>query len=69
MGKAKALVEKNVLLGEVICSAIATDYLIVASVSDWGGYAISLGLCARKYKEAILNKKIENCVNFSDFVK
>ena len=44
MGKAMAAVKEFVDLGEQIACVIPTDFLIAAGVSNWAGYAISMGL-------------------------
>ncbi len=46
MGKVKDKVVENVKYGDVIACQTSTDFLIAAGISDWGGYAISLGLYA-----------------------
>jgi hypothetical protein len=44
MGKVKEMVEKYVAHGEQIACAVPSDYLVAAGVSNWGGYAIAVGL-------------------------
>ena len=44
MGKVKEQVEKYVPHGEQIACVVPSDYLIAAGVSNWGGYAIAVGL-------------------------
>ena len=44
MGRVYSSVVKNISLGETIASSVSADYLIVAGVSDWGGYAVACGL-------------------------
>jgi hypothetical protein len=44
MGKVKNEVEKYVEHGEQIACVVSCDYLITAGVSNWGGYAIAVGL-------------------------
>ena len=42
MGKLPwATIRKNVPQGGVVACRVATDYLIVAGVSNWGAYALS----------------------------
>ena len=44
MGKVFRSVVENIPLGEKIACKVSTDYLIVAGVSNWGGYALACGL-------------------------
>ena len=44
MGKVFPEVAKHVPHGEILAASISTDHLIVAGVSNWGGYAISAAL-------------------------
>ena len=44
MGKVKEQVENHVKLGEQIACVVPSDYLVAAGVSNWGGYAIAVGL-------------------------
>ena len=44
MGKAYGSVVKNISPGETIACSVSADYLIVAGVSNWGGYAVACGL-------------------------
>jgi hypothetical protein len=44
MNKVRREVVKNVNNGDKICSVTSADCLIVAGVSNWGGYAISAAL-------------------------
>ena len=46
MGKVYAQVKKHIPLGETIACAVPADFVIAAGVSNWGGYAVALGLCA-----------------------
>lgn len=45
MGKVYTQVKKHIPLGETIACAVPTDFVIAAGVSNWGGYAVALGLC------------------------
>lgn len=40
MGKVRSDVINSVYRGEQICSVFATDFLIIAGVSNWGGHAL-----------------------------
>ena len=44
MGAVKAAVHEHVPHGPVLCAEIATDVLIPAGVSNWGGYAVAAAL-------------------------
>ena len=44
MGKVKEQVEKHVKHGKEIACVVSCDYLITAGVSNWGGYALAVGL-------------------------
>lgn len=44
MGKAAARVREFVSLGDRIGCVVPSDFLIATGVSNWGGYALSLGL-------------------------
>ncbi|XP_071476219.1 D-glutamate cyclase, mitochondrial-like [Diadema antillarum] len=44
MGKVKAKTAVHVPMGDQIACTVATDYLICAGVSNWGGYALSMAL-------------------------
>ena len=44
MGAVKAAVHAHVPHGPVLCAEVATDVLIPAGVSNWGGYAIAAAL-------------------------
>ena len=44
MGKVKDQVEKHVKHGKEIACIVSCDYLITAGVSNWGGYALAVGL-------------------------
>ena len=44
MGKVYEAVVRHVPLGDVIACEVAADFLIAAGVSNWAGYALSLGL-------------------------
>ena len=44
MGRVYRSVVKNIPLGETIACSVSADYLIVAGVSNWGGYAVACGL-------------------------
>lgn len=45
MGAASSLVKKHIPNGGQICCTIPVDHLIVAGVSNWGGYALAGALC------------------------
>ena len=44
MGKIRSYVVNSVHKGEQICAAFASDFLIVAGVSNWGGHALAAAL-------------------------
>ena len=44
LGKIRKKVEKIMKNGAVLGCSVASDYVIMAGVSNWGGYAISVGL-------------------------
>lgn len=47
MGKiAPATIARNIPDGERIACRVATDYLVVAGVSNWGAYAVAAGVAA-----------------------
>ncbi len=46
MGKVREKVSKSINFGDIIACHTPTDYLIAAGISDWAGYAISVGLYA-----------------------
>lgn len=46
MGKVFSAVSKNIRFGETIACKTATDFLIATGISNWAGYAVSLGLYA-----------------------
>eukprot|EP00542_Grammatophora_oceanica_P011835 CAMPEP_0194049384 /NCGR_PEP_ID=MMETSP0009_2-20130614/30568_1 /TAXON_ID=210454 /ORGANISM="Grammatophora oceanica, Strain CCMP 410" /LENGTH=313 /DNA_ID=CAMNT_0038695525 /DNA_START=231 /DNA_END=1172 /DNA_ORIENTATION=+ len=65
MGKMLEAIEAKIPKGELIGCAIAADHLIAASVSNWGGWALSAAAAlARAEKDASLSKKewVEKCI-------
>lgn len=44
MGKIRSCIVNSVYRGELICAAFASDFLIVAGVSNWGGHAVASAL-------------------------
>ena len=46
MGKVFEEVRRHITLGETIACAVPSDFVIAAGVSNWGGYAVALGLYA-----------------------
>lgn len=44
MGKVFEKVKQHITLGETIACAVPSDFVIAAGVSNWGGYAVALGL-------------------------
>ncbi|AOY76497.1 DUF4392 domain-containing protein [Clostridium formicaceticum] len=44
MGKIAQHIKQNIKLGEKICAVSASDYLIIAGVSNWGGHGMVAGL-------------------------
>ncbi|ABR50770.1 conserved hypothetical protein [Alkaliphilus metalliredigens QYMF] len=61
MGKIAEHIKKNVKLGEKICAVSASDYLIVAGVSNWGAHGLVAGLSIMTSKMLLHNvdKEIE----------
>ncbi len=53
MGKVKAQIECTVSLGDKICAEFAADYLIVASVSNWGAYALVAAMSLLSQKKLL----------------
>lgn len=47
MGAVKQAVHEHVPHGPVLCAELATDVLIPAGVSNWGGYAVAAALAVR----------------------
>jgi D-glutamate cyclase len=57
MGKIpREVIERNIPNGGTVACRVATDHLIVAGISNWGGYALGAGVMALK-----------NCVDLSLF--
>ena len=44
MGKVIGKVKEYIPLGETIACVVPSDFLIAAGVSNWGGYAVAMGL-------------------------
>lgn len=44
LGRVYSSIVNSISLGETIACSVSVDYLIVAGVSDWGGYAVACGL-------------------------
>lgn len=59
MGKLKNFIKQNVFKGEQICATKAADYLIVAGVSNWGGYGLTAGLSIKTSKRLLNDTKTE----------
>ena len=51
MGAVQAAVHEHVPHGPVLCAALATDVLIPAGVSNWGGYALAAALAVSQRNE------------------
>jgi len=54
MGSIASKISKFVPLGSLICAQSRVDYLLLSSISNWGGYAVSAGL-QKMSNEACLN--------------
>lgn len=59
MGKIRPYVVKAVEKGETICASFASDFLIVAGVSNWGGHALAAGLSIIAQRNLLHNINIE----------
>jgi D-glutamate cyclase len=50
MGKiSPVVIGRNIPNGELIACRVATDYLIVCGVSNWGAYALAAGVASLRY--------------------
>ena len=56
LGKIREKVEKIMKNGAVLGCSVASDYVIMAGVSNWGGYAISVGLYIVTLEYYVRNK-------------
>lgn len=75
MGKVFEKVCENVHYGETIACQTRADFLIAAGVSDWAGYAVSLGLYAVsqcplhwRYSHRAINAETPLPLKLSDFL-
>ena len=75
MGKVREKVSENVRYGETIVCQTPADFLIAAGISDWAGYAVSLGLYAVsqcsvhwRYSHHAINAETPAQLELSDFV-
>lgn len=59
MGKISNLVKDYVPNGQKICASIPADILVVAGVSNWGGYGIVAGLSIEEGRQLLQDKKLE----------
>jgi len=59
MGKISSTIEACVPFGKTICATLSTDNLIVAGVSNWGGYAISALLSMLNHKMLMYDASVE----------
>jgi len=61
MGKIRSSVIKSVPMGETICASFASDYLIVAGVSNWGAHALAAALSILAQRNLLhnINKELE----------
>ncbi|MEA4962928.1 DUF4392 domain-containing protein [Lutispora sp.] len=50
MGKIRPYIVNSVDKGELICAAFASDFLIAAGVSNWGGHALAAALSLLSHK-------------------
>ena len=44
MGKVKDIVHRDIPKGPTIACSVASDFLMTAGVSNWGGYAVAVAL-------------------------
>ena len=44
MGKVRDIVHRDIPRGPTIACSVASDFLLTAGVSNWGGYAVAVGL-------------------------
>ncbi|XP_038072044.1 D-glutamate cyclase, mitochondrial-like isoform X2 [Patiria miniata] len=44
MGKVRDIVHRDIPRGQTIACSVASDFLMTAGVSNWGGYAVAVGL-------------------------
>jgi hypothetical protein len=59
MGKVLDAVKSNIPNGEKIACVVTSDYLIAASVSNWGAYALAAGAGLVRAHDEIMNNSIE----------
>lgn len=59
MGKIKDEIIKHVQYGELIAAELASDNLIVAGVSNWGGHGLAAGLSIITGKDLLHDKETE----------
>ncbi len=58
-GSIASNISQFVPLGSLICAQSRVDYLLLASVSNWGGYAVSAGLQKMSGKACLNNLETE----------
>lgn len=75
MGKVREKIAKNITFGDIIACETAADFLIAAGVSDWGGYAVAIGLYAVsqcpihwRYARHAINSETPAQFQLSDFL-
>lgn len=75
MGKVHDIVVEKIQFGETIACTTSTDFLIAAGVSNWAGYAISIGLYAAsqcpvhwRYSHHGINAEIPPQFELSEFL-
>lgn len=59
MGKVKSVIAQLVPEGERITAVTEADYLIIADISNWGGYAIVAGLSILTSQQLLHNEESE----------
>ena len=62
LGSLQESVREHISNGEIIASTTKADHALVASVSNWGGYALALSLELLSGFQPSLNMTIENAV-------
>jgi Domain of unknown function (DUF4392) len=59
LGPIQEKVRRSIKNGEIIASCSMSDYIIISSVSTWGGYGLSLGLSLLSNSEPCLSTDTE----------
>lgn len=59
MGKIRRYVVDNVPYGDIIAASFATDYLILAGVSNWGAYALAAAMSILSDRDLLYSTETE----------